>query len=54
MPGPVDIEALLRHREFVRRLARRLVRDDARADDVVQETGGREALREAWSWLLDG
>lgn len=38
MSGPVDIEALLRHREFVRRLARRLVRDDARADDVVQET----------------
>ncbi|MHC4491860.1 MAG: sigma-70 family RNA polymerase sigma factor, partial [Planctomycetota bacterium] len=38
MPGPVDIEALLRHREFVRRLARRLVRDEARADDVVQET----------------
>jgi RNA polymerase sigma-70 factor (ECF subfamily) len=38
MPGPVDIEALLRHREFVRRLARRLVRDDARAEDVVQET----------------
>ncbi len=38
MSGPVDIEALLRHREFVRRLARRLVRDEARADDVVQET----------------
>jgi len=34
----VDIEKLLRHRPFVRALARRLVRDDARAEDLVQET----------------
>jgi len=35
---PVDIETLLSHRPFVRALARRLVRDEARAEDVVQET----------------
>ncbi len=35
---PVDLEALLRHRPFVKALARRLVRDDARAEDVVQDT----------------
>jgi len=34
----VDIEKLLSHRPFVRSLARSLVRDDARADDLVQET----------------
>jgi len=34
----LDIEKLLRHRPFVRALARRLVRDEARADDLVQET----------------
>ena len=31
-------EALLSHADFVRRLARRLVSDEATADDVVQET----------------
>ncbi|MHC4930977.1 MAG: sigma-70 family RNA polymerase sigma factor, partial [Planctomycetota bacterium] len=34
----VDIESLLQHRPFVRRLARSLVRDESRADDLVQET----------------
>ena len=34
----MDIEKLLSHRPFVRSLARSLVRDDARADDLVQET----------------
>ncbi|MHC4954348.1 MAG: sigma-70 family RNA polymerase sigma factor, partial [Planctomycetota bacterium] len=34
----MDIEKLLQHRPFVRRLARSLVRDEARADDLVQET----------------
>ncbi len=36
--APSHLEELLRHRDFVRRLARRLVRDEARADDVVQDT----------------
>lgn len=36
---PVDGEALLAHGEFVRALARKLVFDDDRVDDVVQETG---------------
>jgi len=34
----VDADALLAHGEFVRALARKLVFDDDRADDVVQET----------------
>ena len=34
----MDIEKLLTHRPFVRALARSLVRDDARADDLVQDT----------------
>jgi len=34
----VDIQELLRHRPFVRALARSLVKDDARADDLVQQT----------------
>ena len=34
----MDIEKLLSHRPFVRSLARSLVRDDARADDLVQDT----------------
>jgi RNA polymerase sigma-70 factor (ECF subfamily) len=33
-----DIEQLLRHGEFLRALARTLLNDPARADDVVQET----------------
>jgi len=37
-PAQIDLETLLQHRGFVRALARSLVRDDARADDVVQET----------------
>lgn len=35
---PVTIEQLLEHTEWVEALARRLVRDDATAEDVVQET----------------
>jgi len=38
MSDRVDIEVLLEHRDFVRGLARSLVRDDARADDLVQDT----------------
>src|SRR5262245_44812636 len=33
----LHVEALLSHREFVRRLARSLVRDDATAEDVAQD-----------------
>ena len=35
---PIDVETLLAHEGFVRGLARRLVRDDDEADDVVQQT----------------
>ena len=35
---PVSMEALLQERDFVRSLARRLVRDEASADDIVQQT----------------
>lgn len=34
----MDIEELLKHRPFVRALARRLVRDQSRADDLEQQT----------------
>ncbi|MHC4939529.1 MAG: sigma-70 family RNA polymerase sigma factor [Planctomycetota bacterium] len=34
----MDIEELLSHRPYVRALARSLVKDDARADDLVQQT----------------
>lgn len=37
VPGTVPLSALLAHREFVRGLARSLVVDDARADDVAQQ-----------------
>lgn len=37
-PGPVKIEALLAHRQWVRALARSLVRDESSADDVEQQT----------------
>src|SRR5689334_17819033 len=37
-PSPVPFETLLRHRAFVRGLARRLVADPNAADDVEQET----------------
>ena len=37
MTGSTDLDALLRHTEAVRRLARRLVLDDDQADDVLQE-----------------
>ena len=38
-PGtPVPLDTLLAHREWVRALARSLVRDEHRADDVEQET----------------
>src|SRR4029079_12015936 len=39
LPLPDDgPERLLQHADALRRLARRLVRDDAEADDLVQET----------------
>ncbi len=41
---PIQPEALLEHRDFVRALARSLVRDEHAAQDVVQETW-LEALR---------
>lgn len=41
---PIRAESLLQHREFVRALARSLVRDEHAAQDVVQETW-LEALR---------
>ncbi|MHC4847576.1 MAG: sigma factor, partial [Planctomycetota bacterium] len=34
----MDIEELLSHRPYVRALARSLVKDQARADDLVQQT----------------
>jgi RNA polymerase sigma-70 factor (ECF subfamily) len=37
-PGAVPIEALLAHRDWVRALARSLVRDESSADDVEQRT----------------
>lgn len=37
-PTPHDIDDLLTHEPFVRGLARKLVHDGARADDVVQQT----------------
>ncbi len=38
-PGPaIDAETLLRHAHFVRALARSLLRDEHRVDDIVQET----------------
>lgn len=36
--APIPIERLLEHRAWVRTLARALVRDDSRADDIEQET----------------
>ena len=38
VPRTVPIESLLEHRGFVRGLARSLAADDARADDVTQQT----------------
>jgi RNA polymerase sigma-70 factor (ECF subfamily) len=38
MSGTADIAELLQHSSWIRRLARSLVRDDAAADDLVQET----------------
>ena len=35
---PVTVESLMVHREWVRSLARRLVLDESRADDLVQQT----------------
>src|SRR6185369_2913889 len=43
-PPPVPLDVLLRHHDWVRALARRLVADPNVADDVVQETW-LEALR---------
>lgn len=37
-PGPIDPLALLEHADWARALAAHLVRDDASADDLVQET----------------
>ncbi|MCE9593417.1 MAG: RNA polymerase sigma factor [Planctomycetes bacterium] len=36
--GTVPVQTLLEHHDFVRRLARSLVRDEAAADDLAQET----------------
>jgi RNA polymerase sigma-70 factor (ECF subfamily) len=36
--SPVPVTTLLEHREWVRRLARTLVRDEATADDLAQDT----------------
>src|SRR5258707_11591566 len=41
--APVDLEALLAHSDWARKLALHLVRDPDRADDLVQETW-RKAL----------
>ncbi|MEM7310607.1 MAG: RNA polymerase sigma factor, partial [Planctomycetota bacterium] len=38
MPDPVPIEDLLAHRDFLHRLAAGIVRNDATADDLVQDT----------------
>lgn len=52
-----DVELLLRHQEWVRALARRLVADPATADDVAQETllaaatSAPAGLREPRGWL---
>ena len=35
---PTHIDALLEHQEFVRALAKSLIRDSASAEDVAQET----------------
>jgi RNA polymerase sigma factor (sigma-70 family) len=34
----VDVETLLEHREFLRRLLRRLIGDESRVEDILQET----------------
>lgn len=52
-----DVELLLRHQDWVRALARRLVADPATADDVAQETllaaatSAPAGLREPRGWL---
>ncbi|MEQ8766476.1 MAG: sigma-70 family RNA polymerase sigma factor [Planctomycetota bacterium] len=38
MNRPIRPEALLEHRDFIRSLARSLVRDEHRAEDIVQQT----------------
>ncbi len=56
-PSPVKIEALLAHRQWVRALARSLVRDESSADDVEQQTwqaaleNPPEKLGAARAWL---
>lgn len=58
--GPVDVDAWLRHASEVRRLARRLVRDDASADDLTQDAwlgvlerrGDHEPLQGWRRWLF--
>ena len=37
-PPPIPPDLLLSHAEFIRRLARKLLADDALAEDVLQET----------------
>ena len=37
-PHAIEPEALLRHGDFVRALARSLIRDEHRAEDIAQET----------------
>jgi RNA polymerase sigma-70 factor (ECF subfamily) len=44
-PSPPTVDEMLRHGAFLRRVVRGLVRDDATADDVVQETWVRSLDR---------
>lgn len=54
---PVHPESLLLHGPRLRALARRLVRDEAQAEDLVQETWvralerGPAGARSLWRWL---
>src|SRR5687768_14406045 len=55
--APLSIEELLRHRAWVRSLARRLVQDQAAVDDLVQDAwlaaleAGPSAPARARAWL---
>ena len=48
-PTPLPIESLLEHRQWVRRLARSLVADESRVDDLEQATW-LAALRRPALW----
>ena len=55
--APIDVETLLAEQDWLRALARRLVTDDARADDLVQDVWLRvlsappRTVRSARAWL---